>query len=113
MSSSRSDGVTQFVRPSVLPFFRPFFLLVSLEAVVFQGSFRGVSRMFQGCFKEVSRKFQGRLKKVSRVFQGSFKGVSRKFPELQIVAAPGHLVPSRFRDHQKDLESIPRTFLRE
>ena len=41
MSSSRSDGVTQFACPC----FRvsvPFFLLVSLEAVVFQGSFKGV-----------------------------------------------------------------------
>ena len=33
--------------------------------------------------------------------------------ELQIVAAPGHLVPSRFRDQQQDLEGISRTFCRE
>ena len=94
MSSSRSDGVTQFVRPFVRTLF---FLLVSLEFVVhldvprkFQGcfkkvsrllqeSFKGVSRKFNGCFKELSRMFQESVKDVSRVFHRSFKGVSRKF----------------------------------
>ena len=87
MSSSRSDGVTQFVRPSVRSFVRNlFFLLVSLESRVFQGSlrifqgsFKGVSRVFQGCFKGVSRVFQGSFKGVSRKFQGRFKKVSRVF----------------------------------
>ena len=57
------------------------FMVVEVE-MVFQGSFKDVSRKFesvstkfQGCFKKVSRCF----KKVSRLFQGSFKGVSRKF----------------------------------
>ena len=71
MSSSRSDVVTQFVLPSVRSSV-PFFLLASLEAVVFRGCFKGVikdvSRMFQGSFKAFSRKFQGCFKKVSRVF---------------------------------------------
>ena len=73
------------------------FLLVSLESVEHQGSFKDVSkkfesvsrmfqgcfkkdsRVFQGCFKAVSRKFQGCLKEPSRLFQESFKGISRKF----------------------------------
>ena len=46
MSSSRSDGVTQFVRSFVRNLF---FLLVSLESRVFQGSLR----VFQGSFKGV------------------------------------------------------------
>ena len=43
MSSSRSDVVTQFIRPSVLPFFRPlFFLLVFLEFYLVLKGFNGV-----------------------------------------------------------------------
>ena len=69
MSSSMSDGVTQFVCSFVRPFVcNLFFLLVSLESRVFQGSLR----VFQGSFKGVSRKFQGCLKEVSRVFHGRF-----------------------------------------
>ena len=36
--------------------------------MVFQGSFKGISRLFFGCFKEVPRKFHGRLKDVSKKF---------------------------------------------
>ena len=32
--------------------------------------------------------------------QGALQGPLLSQTELQIVAAPGHLVPSRFRDHQ-------------
>ena len=91
MSSSRSDGVTEFVCPSV-----PKEFLLSLKRIcsvigsegVCQGPkavkgelkcFKEVSRVFHGSFKGVSRKLQGRFKKVSRVFEGSFKCVSRKF----------------------------------
>ena len=58
MSSSRSDGVTKFVRLSVRPFL--FFPLVSLKSVLHLD----VSRKFQGCFKKVS----GCFKEVLRVF---------------------------------------------
>ena len=84
MISSRSNIVTQFVRPS------PFFLLVSLKlflvlksvngvSIKFKGClkfkrcFKEVSRMFQGTFKDVSRNFHGYLQKVSRVFEGSLR----------------------------------------
>ena len=89
-SSSRSDGVTKCVRPTVRSFVRPlFFSLVSLKSVahlecykasksvkgihcepmcvssvqVFKGCFNGVLRVFQGSFQGVSRKFQGCFKK--------------------------------------------------
>ena len=62
MSSSRSDMVTQSVRPSVL--------LVSLEFFLILKSSNGVSRKFKGCLK-----FQGCFKEVSRVFTENFKGV--------------------------------------
>ena len=54
MSSSRSDGVTQFVCLFVCTLF---FLLVSLEFVVHLETFKGVSRKFQGCFQDQSRMF--------------------------------------------------------
>ena len=82
MSSSRSDSVTQsvrpFVRPSVLPY--PFFPLVCMESLVYlechkasksvQGiklESMGVKRVSQGCLKSVSRLFLG----VFRLFQES------------------------------------------
>ena len=93
MSSSRSDGVTQFVFSSV----RPSLLHLDVSRK-FQGCFKKVSRVFQGCFKgilmvfqesfieeEVSWMFQGffmifdGILKFSRVFPGSFKDVSREF----------------------------------
>ena len=37
--------------------------------------------VFQGSFKDVSRKFIGCLQKISKVFQGGLKGASRKFQE--------------------------------
>ena len=46
---------------------------------VFQGCFKGVSRVFHGCFKGVSWVFQGYIKGFSRVFQGCFMGVSKVF----------------------------------
>ena len=87
MSSSRSDGVTQFFRSFVLPFVRNlFFLLVSLKSVLYldvfrmlQGCFKKVSRVFQESFKGVSMKFQGSFKCVLRMFQVCFKEVSRMF----------------------------------
>ena len=99
MSSSRSDGVTQFVRSSVrssVCVSVPKEFLLSLKRIcsvigsegVCQGPkavkgelkcFKEVSRVFHGSFKGVSRKIQGCFMEVSRVFQGSFKGVSRKF----------------------------------
>ena len=70
MSSSRSDVVTQCVRVSVCPCFRPFFfLLVSLKFPLVLKGFIVVSRQFKGCLK-----FIGSFKDVS-----SFKGVSWKF----------------------------------
>ena len=62
---------------------------------MFEGSFKGVSRVFQGSFKGVSRnikecsvvplrKIQVYIKEVQRLFQGSFKGVLRKFHEYKI-----------------------------
>ena len=88
MSSSRSDVVTQCVRPSDRPFFRPFFSLVFMKFLLVLKCFYGVSRLFKGClkfkggsrmfqgnFNGVYRKFQGCLQKVSRVFQGCFKSV--------------------------------------
>ena len=81
-SSSRSDVVTQFVRPSICPLFS-FSVFGGCGAF---GSYEGVSRKFQGCFKEISRVFQGSFKDVSRKFQGClkkfqgcFKEVSREF----------------------------------
>ena len=62
MSSSRSDIVTQFVRPSVhvsVPFI---FILVSLKFLLVLKSFNGVSRLSKVCLK----------------FKGSFKDVSGK-----------------------------------
>ena len=76
MSSSRSDVVTQSVRPSVSNqgvFFK------HKEARKLQGSYMGVSRKFQGCFKEFSRMFQESFKGVSRKFQGCFKEFLRVF----------------------------------
>ena len=74
MSSSRSDGVTNFVRVLVpKEFFKP------KEARKFQRCFEEVSRVFQGSFKDISTKFQGCLTEVSRVYQESFMDVSRKF----------------------------------
>ena len=43
------------------------------------GCFEGGLRVFQGSFKGVSRMFYVFLKKVSSVFQGTFKGVLRAF----------------------------------
>ena len=82
MSSSRSDGVTQFVCVSV-----PKEFLLNLERIcsvigseLVLGLFYRIS-LFQSMLQVifVSRKFQGCFKEVSRVFQESFKGVSRKF----------------------------------
>ena len=73
MSSSRSDVVTQFVRLSVRPCFRPspfFFLFVSLMFLLVLKSFDGVSRQFKECLN-----FIGSFKEVFRVFQGCFKDV--------------------------------------
>ena len=104
MSSSRSDGVTEFVCPSVPKEFvlslKRICSVIGSEGVcqgpkavkgelkcfkevsrVFHGSFKGVSRKIQGCFKEVSRVFQGRVKGVSRKCQGCFKKVSMVFKE--------------------------------
>ena len=73
MSSSRSDDVTQSVRPSV-----PKEFLISLKIIcsvsrmfqdcsVFQGSFKGVLRMFQGYPKEVSWMFQESFKRSATI----------------------------------------------
>ena len=96
MSSSRSDVVTQFVLPSVRPFFRPFFSFSVFGSC-------SVSRMFQLCFKEVSRVFQGSFngvlrksqmcskklhicfKKFTRKIGGCFEGVLRVFPGCFII----------------------------
>ena len=99
-SSSKSDVVTNSIRPSVrlcvCVLGRPFFfLLVSLKSVEHlecneaSKSFKGIQwklmcvsrvlRVFQGCIKGVSRTFQENFKGVSGVFQGCFKEVSRKF----------------------------------
>ena len=47
--------------------------------MVFQSSFKGVSRKVRKCVKSISRKgsmvFQERLKDVSREFQVAFKGI--------------------------------------
>ena len=61
MSSSRSDGVTHCVRPSV----RDQGVFCSLKTIfrvmkdsrVFHKSFKDVLRKFQGCFKKNSRMF--------------------------------------------------------
>ena len=47
--------------------------------MVFQGSFKGISRLFFGCFKEVPRKFHGRLKDVSKKFPVCVESISRVF----------------------------------
>ena len=47
--------------------------------MVFQGSFKGISRLFLGCFKEVPRKFHGRLKDVSKKFPVCVESISRVF----------------------------------
>ena len=60
MSSSRSDDVTKFVRPSVRSHFFSFSVLGVLSS----------PKEFQWCFKKVLRMFE-----VSRMFQSSFKGV--------------------------------------
>ena len=46
--------------------------------MVFQDSFKGVSRNIEGCLKGDLSEFQGYLKEVQRKFQSSFKGVSRR-----------------------------------
>ena len=85
MSSSRSDVVTQCVRPFVL-----LFLLVSLKFLLVLKSFNGVSSLFKGylefkgSFKDVLRKFYGCLQKISGVFPGCFKEVSRVFQGTDI-----------------------------
>ena len=84
MSSSRSDDVTQSVRPCVVLFLFWNISKMSVSSIsrVFQECFKGVSRVFQGCFKGVSRVFQGCFRGVlTVVFQGwCFKGgVSRVF----------------------------------
>ena len=66
-----------------------FFSLVFLKSIVHlechkaSKSVNGSEYVFQGCFKGVSRVFlrvfQGCFKGISRVFQGCFKSVSRKF----------------------------------
>ena len=100
MSSSRSDGVTQSVCPSL------FFHLVFLEFVVhcfkkvsrvFQGSFKGVPRKFQGCFKEVSRVFQGSLKGVSGKFKGCFKHIKSLSKKVCFCCCCRRSFPSRRR----------------
>ena len=63
MSSSRSDVVTQFVRPFVTKEF--FFSLKS---------FNGVSRKLKGCLK-----LKGCFMEILLMFQGSFEGVYNKF----------------------------------
>ena len=78
-SSSRSDVVTKFVRPSVRSFVRPslFFSLVSLKSVEHLEC-QKASKIVKGTQWEsmcVSRVFQGYMKGVSRKFQGSFKVV--------------------------------------
>ena len=83
MSSSRSDGVTQFVLPFVLPFITLFSFSVFGVCITFgcfkevKGCFKKVLRMFKGSFKGVLRKFQGIFNEVPSVFQGRLKGVPR------------------------------------
>ena len=76
MSSSRSDVVTQCVRPSVRSFVRSS-LFSSLSAFEVLSS----PKEFQWCFKKVLSVFEvsGCFKEASRMFQGSFKGVYKKF----------------------------------
>ena len=71
MSSSRSDIVTQSVRPFVRPFVPFFFLLVSLKFYPVLKSFKGVSRKSKGCLKLEGClwKFQGCFKEVLRCLQ--------------------------------------------
>ena len=47
--------------------------------MVFQGYFKGISRMFLGCLKGVPRKFHGRLKDVSKKFLVCVESISRVF----------------------------------
>ena len=89
MSSSRSDVVTQSVRPFARPFvMKEFFFSLRSYTKVFQGSLMGVLMKYQECFmqvswigsfKGVSRKFYESFKGVLRELRGSFKGVSKKF----------------------------------
>ena len=82
MSSSRSDNVTKFFRPSGVNSFSlelsKHFKQECLRVCVW--SFNGVPSKFQGSFKGVNKKFQGSLKGVvSRKFQKCFEEVSGKF----------------------------------
>ena len=49
---------------------------------MFQGCFKGVSRVFQGGFKGVSRMFQRYFKDISRVIKGCFKYFQVFFKEV-------------------------------
>ena len=72
MSSSRSDVVTQCVRPFVRS---SLFFSFSVFEVL------SSPKEFQWCFKKVLSVFEvsGCFKEASRMFQGSFKGVYKKF----------------------------------
>ena len=78
MSSSRSDVVTQFVRPSVRVFV-PFFSFSVIEVSPSPKSFNVISSVF-----EVSRKFQGCFKKVFPLF-GVSVGQTRFLSKKQLV----------------------------
>ena len=49
--------------------------------MVFQGSFREISRVFQESFMGVNREFQGCFKEVSKVFKASFIDIARVLEE--------------------------------
>ena len=65
------------------------------DSRVFQGSFKGVSRMFQGCFKKVLRVFHENFKGVSRKFQGCFKEVPRKGVSRKVSCCMALIAASR------------------
>ena len=56
----------------------------ALWAMVFQGSFKGISEKYQECFKAGWSFFLGYCQEVSNVFQDSFKSVLRKWEITQL-----------------------------
>ena len=83
MSSSRSDGVTQFVhlsvRLSVFPILFTWMFLEWWESLRASRQFKSDSRRSQACFKHVLSMFQAYFKQVSRMFQGHLKDFSEMF----------------------------------
>ena len=61
---------------------------------MFQGCFKGVSRVLKGCFKGVLRVFG--CFKFTRVFQKCFKGFSRKFQMILNMFQEGFARISKF-----------------